>query len=318
MAKQIRDYEQEQQAWKGLNQEVKRKTIEMTQNFAVIDGKAYDTETGEDITGKIHVEPVITSKKAEGIHVRGNLRDHQKENGGYVFVFFNAMQAVGDRLPSLTQSDLARVMYIGTYISYNEGEAGHCYLRHDNGVQINKKALGELLGMSRNRYAEFYRKIVDEHVIAESPEGLAVNPTMFYRGGNVDYYKGDYQYTRLFRKTARELYGQFSGRSIKKLGVVYSILPYVNFNTNIICDNPQQVQDDKLQALKIKELAVKLRYEDDKYLARTMREIKYNGAPVFKFVDDGKDRRSAYIIVNPDVVYAGNGKSLAGIKVLFR
>lgn len=208
-------------------------------------------------------------------------------------------------------------MFIGTYVSYNEGDPSHGYLRHDNGVPINKKSLGELLGMSRNKYSDFYAKLVEENILAELPEGLAMNPTVFYRGENLDAIKGDYQYTRLFRKTVRELYSKFDGRSIKKLGVVYAVLPYVNFNFNVICNNPHQVVDGKIQPMKLKELAERLGYKDYKHLLKTMQEIKYKDQPVFKFVDDGKDRHSSYIVVNPSVIYAGNGKHLDAIKVLF-
>lgn len=318
MAKQIRDFKQEQQVWKGMSYEHKKKVFGMTQNFAVIDGQAYDTETGEDITDKVHIEPVMSETQRQGHTVKKELRQHEEENGGYVFAFFNAMQSLSERFSSLNHSDIARLMFIGTYVSYNEGKASHGYLHHENGVKINKKSLAELLSMSRNKYGEFYKKLIDGNILTETDEGLAVNSTIFYRGENLDAIKGDYQYTRLFRKTARELYEKFNGRSIKKLGVVYSILPYVNFNFNIVCNNPQQVVNGKIDTMKLKDLADRLGYTDYKSLSATMREITYNGQQVFKFVDDGKDRRNSYIIVNPNVVYAGNGKHLAGLQVLFR
>lgn len=316
MTKQ-RDYKAEQRVWKGLSPELKRQAIGLTQNFTVIDGQAYDTETGENITAKLHIEPVISVAQREGVQIKEELRKHQQDYGGYVFTFFNAMQSISERFPSLTQSDMARLMFIGTYVSYNDGEANHGYLRHDNGVTLNKKTLGELLGMSRNKYSELYKKLIDENIIAEMPDGLAVNPTVFYRGEHVESFRGDYQYTRLFRKTARELYAKFNGRSIRKLGVIYSILPYVNFNFNIVCNNPQQVIDGKVETMKLKDLATRLGYKDYKHLLKIMREITYQDKPVFKFVDDGKNRRSSYIIVNPSVIYAGNGKHLKAIRVLF-
>lgn len=317
MAKTYRDFKGEQEVWKGASLELKRQAFAITQNFVMKDGQAFDPETGEIITDRIHVEPVIKESQRQGLVIRKELREHEQANGGYVFAFYNAMQKLGDRFPSLTQSDLARLMFLGTYASYNEGEVSHCYLRHDNGVKITKKTLGELLGMSRNKYAEFFSRLIDENVLAELPEGLGVNPTVFYRGENVEEIKGDFQYTRLFRKTARELYEKFNGRSVKKLGVLYSILPYVNFNFNILCHNPTQVINGKIETMKVKDLAEELGYDDYKHLIKTMYEIKYDDQPVFKFVDDGKDRRSSYVIVNPNVIYAGNGKHLQSIKVLF-
>lgn len=313
-----RDYKAENRIWKDTPPEVKRQALQLVNNFVMQDGVAYDPQTGEIVTDRIHVEPKVKASQRQGYQLRKELKTHEELNGGYVFAFFYYMQAIEKRFPSLTQSDLARLMFIGTYVSYNEGEPSHCYLRHDNGVEITKRALGELLGMSRNKYAEFYKKLLNENVLAELEEGLAVNPQVFYRGENLENVKGDYQYTRLFRRTARELYTKFNGRSIKKLGVLYAILPYVNFNFNILCRNPQQVINGKIDTLKICDLADDLGYSNYKNLIKTMHEIKFNDKPVFKFLDDGKDRRSSYVIVNPDVIYAGNGKHLEYIKLLFK
>ena len=313
-----RDYKKENEIWKGASPAQKEKAFSMTQNFTMIDGKAYSTSTGEDITDRIHTEAVISAPQRQGAHIKQALREHEEENGGYVFAFFNVMHELNERFPTLTQSDLARLMFIGTYISYNEGESKHCYLRHaGNGVAINKKSLAELVGMSRNKYSEFYKRLIDNDVIKELSEGIAVNPTIFYRGENLESVKENYQYTRLFRKTARELYEKFNGQTIKKLGVIYAILPYVNFNYNIVCNNPQQVVNGKIDTMKLSDLANRLNYENYRNLLKTMREIRYNDQPVFKFVDEGKDRRNSYIIVNPNVIYAGNGKHLGAIKILF-
>ncbi|MCM3668012.1 hypothetical protein M3181_03220 [Mesobacillus maritimus] len=313
-----RDYHAEQSMWKDLNPTAKRQAMKLTYNFVMKDGVAFDPETGEIVTDRLHVEPVIKASQLKGYEVKKELRQHEEANGGYVFAFFYQLQAIEQRFPSLTQSDLARLMFIGTYATYNEGKPNHCYLAHDNGVRIDKRALGVLLGMrSRNKYAEFYGKLIDENILAELPDGLAVNPTVFYRGENLTNVKGDYQYTRLFRKTVRELYAKFDGRSIKKLGVIYAVLPYVNFNYNFLCRNPHEVKDGKIETLKLKDLADALGYDDYKHLIKTMNEIKFDDKPVFLFVNNAEDRRSSKVIVNPDVIYAGNGKHLKAIKILF-
>ncbi|WP_042224134.1 hypothetical protein [Oceanobacillus manasiensis] len=318
MAKPARDFKREQQVWKGASPELKRQALDKTQNFTVIDGQAYDTETGENITDQVYIEPVVSVAQRQGAQIKANLKRHEDENGGYVFAFFHSLESIQERFPSLSQPDLSRLMFLGTYVSYNQGEPSHGYLTYDNGVKITKKSLGQLLGMSRNRFAEFYKRLVSEEIINEMADGIALNPTVFYRGENLADIKGDYQYTRLFRRTVRELYTKFKVRSIKKLGVVYQILPYVNFNFNIVCNNPQQVINGKIETMQLQDLAAKLGYDDYKHLLKNMREIKIDDQPVFKFVDDGKDRRSSYVIVNPNVIYAGNGKHLDGLKVLFK
>jgi hypothetical protein len=304
-------------AWLDLHPKVRREVIGLTQNFEVINGQAYSTETGENITDKLDVQVRLTEEQRKGAQVKENLREHQVENGGYVFALFQECRAIGERFPSLTQSDLARLMFIGTYVSYNEGDFEHGYLKHGNGVKITKKSLGELLKMSRNKFNEFYKKLINEEILAETDEGLAMNPFIFYRGENVKTVVGDLQYTRLFRQTVRDLYEAYNGRSIKKLGVIYSVLPYVNFNFNVLAENPSEVKAEEVKPLTIEELAEKLGYESEKKLTQTLRSIKYKEQPVFGFFEVSDDRRKKKIVVNPYVIYAGNGKHLDGIKVLF-
>lgn len=305
-------------AWVNLNPNVRREAIRMTQNFQVINGQAYDTETGENITEKIDISVKLTEEQRKGAHIKENLRDHQIEGGGYVFALFRECQAIGERFSSLTQSDLARLMFIGTYVSYDDSsEASYGILKHPNGVAIEKSSLIKMLKMSRSAFNAFYKKLNGEGIIAETDECLAMNPTIFYRGENVKSIVGDMQYTRLFRQTVRDLYELYNGRAIKKLGVIYAVLPYVNFNYNVLCSNPSEVQAEKVKPLTIGELAEILGYESDKKLTKTLREIKHEDRPVFGFFEDSEDRRKKKIVVNPYVIYAGNGKHLEGIKVLF-
>lgn len=109
----------------------------------------------------------------------------------------------------------------------------------------------------------------------------------------------------------------FTGRTLAKLGIIYAILPYINFNYNTVCENPTEVIPDKVKPMEIQKLATELGYTDHKHLAKTLKAVKYRNKPVFKFVTDGSDSRKSHIIVNPNVVYAGNGKHLESIKVQF-
>ncbi|MBU5265728.1 hypothetical protein [Virgibacillus proomii] len=310
-----RDFKAEQQAYKELNPKTRKQVVEMTQNFIMQDGVAIDLETGEVITDKLYIEPKINGEVFKGKQTVDNLAKHQTVHGGFVFAFFEAYRSMHERFPFLSKSDLARLMFVGTYISW---ETNH--LVYDNGRPINKKNLGELLGMSRNAYATFYRSLTKNGILSEAETGLIVDSSLFFRGdlSNAPEQTKNLQYTRMFRKTIRDLYNMFNGRSIKKLSVIYEILPYVNFNYNIICHNPSEVQQDKITPMTIKELAQKLGYADYRKLMRALRDIKIDDISVFGFFSVERDSRKKKVVVNPAVVYAGNGKHLEAIKILFR
>jgi hypothetical protein len=304
---------EEQKAWKNLTPNQKRGFLALKENYTVIDGKAYSPD-GKDISHLIDTTIKMTPERSKGLKAVGDLAKHEEENGKFVFAFFNAKRTMEEQYPALTQSDLARVMFIGTYAAWETGELQHT----DNGVPINKKSLEKLLGMSRNKFNTFYKSIVDSVIIAERDGAIFMNPSIFYRGNlkGVQAIAKDMQYTRLFRKTVRDLYAMYNGRSIKQLALVYAVLPFVNFNYNIVSYNPDELNEDKVLPIPLDKLAVLLGYTDHRSLKKALNAIKYDGKPVFGFFETD-DRRKRKTVVNPRVIYAGNGKTLAGIRALF-
>lgn len=300
--------------WKYTTPEVTERASDLLRKLEFYDGKFFNPETGEDMSYKVEVRHRLTEAQRKAVRIRGILKQHQTEYNGFVFAFSTESTPIEERFPNLNQSDLARLLFIGTYVSYDDGESlSKGTLKHPNGVKIEKKSLNLLMGMSRNRYAEFYDKLLNAEVLSETDGGVEMNPYVFYWGKNSGEVKGGYQYTRLFRKSVRDLYKQYNGRSIKKLGLLYLVLPYINFNFNVLSTNPSEVEAEKVIPLTIGELAEKLRYGSSKSLRRTLHDIKYEGEPVFGFVEIN-DRRKRKIVVNPRVVYAGNGKHLDAIK----
>jgi AraC-like DNA-binding protein len=317
MAKNYRDRFAEQRAMNDLHPAVREKTIAMLQNFEVIDGRAWDKETGEEITHLLDIGPKVkqqTYEQKEGARIREELAAHEKEHGGFIYAFFTACTQMSDRLSFLQQGDLARLMFIGSYVSW---ETNH--LVYDNGRPINKRQLGELLGMSRSKYSEFYKKLTENEVIAETNEGLVMNPELFYRGrtAKIKTIVKTYEYTRLFRKTVRDLYATYNGRSIKKLALIYAVLPYVNFNHNIVSENPNEVKDEKIIPMTVTTLARRLGYSDTAKFTAALNSVTYKGQRVFGLFEMG-DKRKRKVVVNPAAFYAGNGKHLAYIKLLFK
>ncbi|PBB05745.1 hypothetical protein [Salimicrobium humidisoli] len=313
----MRDYKAEEKAFRELHPETKRKA--MTKNFIVEEGNVIDTDTGEVVNDQYELLPVVSGevieRRKEGAKVKEAIHDHNEENGGFVFAYYEACKQMNERFPDLNQADLASLMFIGVHMSF-----GTNLIVHANGKKLDKKGLGELLGMSRNKFSQFYRKLKANGILHETDAGLMMSPEVFYRGHAKDASKSTeaLQHTRMYRKTIKDLYGQFDARSMKKLGLVYSVLPYVNFRVNVVCKNPVTNNPDELNAMTIGELAEAIGYQSARKLSQSLREVKYNGQSVFKLVEDDGDARSKYIIVNPSVVYAGSGEALEGLRVLFR
>ncbi|MFD2412830.1 hypothetical protein [Paenibacillus rhizoplanae] len=296
----------EQRRWANLTPNVKRGLV----------GQKAALE--EELGGRL-AEFELTLKTTEaqrrGRQAIGHLAAHSEENGGFVFALFNGCMTAAERFPSLTQSDLARLMFIGTYTNY-DGR-----LQHDNGRPIERNTLERLLNMSRARFSEFFRKLITEGIVTDGDEhgDIYVNPSIFYRGTLADagFKLDEYRHTRLFRGTVRDLYEKYNGRTIKQLALVYAVLPFVNFACNIVCFNPEENDEERIKPMDLDRLAALLNYKDTQSLRKGLEAITLDGKPVFYLPHNIHDKRKRRIVVNPRIVFAGSAEKLAAIKVLF-
>jgi len=310
------DWQKEQQEWQGLHPNIKREVNRFSDNFIMKDGRAFSTETGVDITHIIADGKKTTAEQVRGLQAIDEMSEHQIENGKFMFAFFKQLTTMESRFPSLTKQDSARLMYLGTFTAWKTNR-----LQTDNGKKhYTKKDIGILVDMSSKRFNEFFRKLENEGIIEEKETGeVYMNQTVFYRGKlrDNDYDVSDLDHTRLFRKTVRDLYAEFKGRRLAQLSVIYSIIPFLNFNYNIVCHNPSETSEDLVEPMGLDELTKILDYSNTTVLKQSLNRIKVDGKPVFGFFENPYDRRKFRIVVNPRVVFAGNNDSLRAIKVLF-
>ncbi|MHC8516786.1 hypothetical protein [Sporosarcina sp. ITBMC105] len=300
--------------WRDLHPKVKRGLFATAANVTVRDGTATDLN-GKDVTNRIQFTPVLSAPQVRKLDVINDLTAHQAENDGFVFAFFRQSRMIEERFPSLLKPDLARLMFVGTFIAWENGE-----LRYENGVPIKKDGLHTLVNMSRKRFNEFYSRMITEDIIQEAEDGtIHVNPSVFYRGGikSYQYELDDVQYTRMFRKTVRSLYAEYNGRSLGQLALIYAIMPFVNFQTNIIAYNADESKEELVRPMSLDKLAVLLDFGNAQKLKSALNRVKANGKPVFGFFENPHDRRKYRIVVNPYVIYAGDGEGLRALKALF-
>jgi hypothetical protein len=271
---------------------------------------------GIDMSHRYEVVPVKSPHKMRYMRDRSAMGKFSEENGGYVWGLFKSSATMETEWADaeLTQSDLARLMYLGTYTDY-EG-----VLCHPNGRAITKAAMRELIGIHRTKFEEFYGKLIAATILQEAPDGVIhMSGDVFQRGKIA---KGEYvDRIRIYRDTIRELYDKYGkGRSVRQLGIVYSVIPFIHRNLNIICYKPLEKHDDSIQPITLDKLALLLGYQDDRRFKQILRSIEINKQPVFAFVEDVNDGRKRRIIVNPRVIFAGDFDGLMacrGIAVLF-
>lgn len=304
---------EEQRKWQGMAPQTRRRFMETKQGAKVYDAK------GNDITDKVEVLPIYkhTPERARALEAINELSEHQSELGGFFFAFFRQARTIVERFPTLTQADTARLLFIGTFVAWQTGRLQFS----NNGNPITKKKLQELCGMSRPRFSEFFKRLESEGILSEdaATKDLFINPTVIYRGDMKQVSKdvADLEYTHVFRDTVRRLYEEFDGKRLKQLGLIYSVLPFINAKTNIVVMNPEEKESERLRPMNVRTLAMILEYEDPQKLKTALNAVAIDGKPVFLFADDPYDRREKRIVVNPRVVFRGNNEALQAINVLF-
>ncbi|MFD2332259.1 hypothetical protein ACFSR7_23640 [Cohnella sp. GCM10020058] len=296
--------------WKQMPHRQKARLLETMQNASIVNGSVIAPD-GVNVSHRLQLVVRKTYAQQAFVRNRSIMGMFAEENGGYVTAFYESCVTMADRFPSLSQSDLARLMFIGTYTGYDDGR-----LRHDNGTSITRASLAKLTGLSRARFSEFYGRLVSAEVIREADDVLLMNPELFQRG-EIDGESADIQRIRVYRKTIRELYERYGqGRDVKQLAIVFSVIPFLHYNTNVVCYNPQEYYVDKIQPMTVDKLAALLHYSDTGKMKRAMNGVKLGGAPVFVFVEDVHDKRKRRIVVNPRVIFAGNHSGLTQVRAM--
>ncbi|MCH4828184.1 hypothetical protein MLE13_17945, partial [Planococcus halocryophilus] len=105
-----------------MPEEGRKAIIQRKQNLTVVDGITYDAE-GNNVTHLFEVVPIHaqSEKRARALEAINELSTHQSENGGFVFAFFRQARSIADRFPTLTQADMARLLFIGTFVAWQTG-----------------------------------------------------------------------------------------------------------------------------------------------------------------------------------------------------
>ncbi|MCL1700822.1 hypothetical protein [Lysinibacillus sp. Bpr_S20] len=305
----------------NLTRKEREEVIRLSMNHSIVNGKAYDNETGEYIGDRFQHEWLTPIKKTfkniNPLYTKENknaIEIHCEGNGGFVFALFKSNSSILDRLPLLSKQDIARLMYIATFTHYHTGR-----LQKGDGTVITTDTFPALVRLTKQRATEYLNRLIDSNVVTVSQYNeLLMSKEYFLRGTVKDIESKSINYTRLFKKTVRDLFQNASSREITHLSTIYMTLPYINLYHNVISYNPHENDPYMVRAMDTKILANELGYKSYNKLTTMLNKLTINDKKVFNYYTDINDRRKRNIVVNPDVVYAGNSaKQLESVKVFF-
>ena len=284
------------------------------------DNLLVDRETGELVEGMTLNVPVgttyYTPKMKEASQERRLKKEEaevkaRKKRSDMPYVWIRS----DTRYESLSDATLARMIYLSMYCNYNKE------LKRTEREPITKDQLCGILGLSKTATSSFWKETKGKYLDEAENGSLVLLSDSFFRGQLRR--KTYIPYQRFYIKGVKKLYESVSSRKHKQLGYVFSMLPYVNTEYNVICWNPDETDFNKIAPMTVTEFCESIEYSRDhaSELRRIYGKISFDvdghKEPFCSFVFDGTDANNARIFVNPRVFYAGSDMDKVAVLGLF-
>lgn len=270
-----------------------------------------EKSTGEIINEDFVVDELKDIQRKKEMVEKNKLSQKFKELedeylGNFVFYVFKNI----DKLETILNDNyLVKFLYCCSYVKKNGT------LMLDNNITyINRKKLKGLLKIGDKTFNKFYRILKDNELIKEQDNKIYININICWRGSKKEHetiINGKFKdFTRLYIKTIRELYENTPLRHHKQISIVYKLIPYTNWQYNILCtiDTVEEIDKNKIKPLRINDIMDILKYNKTHItrFKKNFYSLKYNEYNIFGTVQFESDFLKSFIIVNPVFFYRGN------------
>ena len=268
-----------------------------------------DEDTGEVKTERKLKEldkvRVITKEQEDYLKNKTDLGKMESDLGGFYMLYYN--ERLFDGL--ISDTHIARVIYLATFIEYDTNKL----VFYENG-KINKpfteKDIRQLLKIKdRQTYYDFKKEVLDSGIMTITDSGIYMSKDYFNKGKD----KGNkFYFMKMYIDTIRQLYEQTNTRQHKTLGHLFKLIPFIDYEYNILTNSPNTNDRIKERLMTKKDIAKLLNMDLKTYerveqqllkLTITFRDKKYPliGAISIKALDTemNRIRKTNCYVVNP-------------------
>ena len=203
-----------------------------------------------------------------------------------------------------------------------------CYMDYDNSIRYGnakdeynyatEKDLEEIWRLSKRETISTKKALIQYDLLRVEGGHLYINQKYCRKGQKVKkipktYLKGS---VKMFKDGLLELNEKVDAKEHKKIALLVEILPYVNYNHNIVCSNPNEGNVEKIEPINLTKLANMMGYSTTQKLKKGLMDIKVNGKSLIMIANINNKNM---IVVNPSLYYKGNNmEALRGIINLFK
>lgn len=231
------------------------------------------------------------------------LRDAKNELGYFYFA------EATDRRDIISSQSLARLLFLGTYLRY-----GSNYLYLTERAVMRKVDLQKAMKLPPKTFYRFWKDVADTYLFEDSSGQVRIADE-FFRGelkSRLLLERKSKSYQQIYIDTLRQIYLKTPIPKHRYLGYVFMMLPYINFEFNILCWNPEETELEKLCPMTLDELCEVIGYAKSKRtrLLDTYRQLtfEWNGTHqhLCSFVTDDLRVGNVKIFINPHILYRGS------------
>lgn len=237
-------------------------------------------------------------KKDKAIYFKNKNDFIQKITGLYGKFYFSFYT----NLPDIAKQYLFRFIYLSTFLKYNDDRL-MIKEEKERYKLIYEYELQDILKLSTREYQYTKKALIENKLIRiEDDKTIHINNELSINGdiGNT---KKDY--IRIFNSAIQNIYKNSVAKDHKKLFILIELLPYINYNLNVLCFNPEETQPELIDPLTLDDIANILdMYKNNKSKLKTLLlNIFVDGKKAMMI---NKDYKQEFFMVNPCIYYKGN------------
>ena len=261
----------------------------------------FEIDSDESLTSseKLHKRKVFMEKKNDF----ENLKEVSDELGGFCFLYYKKSEILYNEV-GVSKGNIGRLLYLATFIDYDTNEIVD--FKPNGKYSLGLRDIKSLMKLSDSAFKEFFKEMKQCEIIHEKDGNFFISKKYFSKG---KLSKNENSFTRMFVKTIRELYESTQPRQHKQLANVFSLVPFLDYETNAIVGADGE-------KMKLTEIARLLGY-DETNVTRMKKDllgfsiVKNNTKfYFFCFVKlQTIENETSFFMVNPLAFYAGSSEN---------
>lgn len=242
-------------------------------------------KTGEIVRELDKGDKVVSKEQSES-YKRHLDKVNDKRHFSFAF-----MENIKELIPKLSNVHLGYLLKLQCYMEFGTG-----VLIGEDGKGMTKKIeIQSALNISKDVNKRFSKALEDNGVLEKVNGKYRVNPAYHFRGKIKEE-----MVIKLFTTTLKQLCEVLKPAEI---GFLYKLLPYIHYETNMICFDPNVIEPYDIEFLNVKAIAQLIGMEEKKVSTLL---TKLRKASIVAEVRR-ENKKNIFFVLNPYVFYRKSG-----------